>query len=951
MNKSLYFDGRQIKNYLVGFASLFAEIPYRDRDGNIKIVPIHYGSPSDVISFLEKNVDNTATTNRNRIKDVTIPMFSFRMVGIEKNNEKRRAPHDSLTVDLRSLGYKTGYMAMRPAPYKFTMELVCWASSDYQAFEITEQIIPYFNSPQQVKIEPLPRCPVSTTEVFLDNVEIDTDPESQKYSALITMTFSLTGYILSQPKIWSTNMAFELSMLVDNEINPNGNDNMFNDPNTNWSVGNEIRDLNSQPPRVIPAEVFEKYSSLEKFIKNTPELFAEYGITLEWYNLLVKNNRINEYGVVVDSSKLVVEYNGGEKTFYSDTIMMISEQINDVKYVYENEQIHMFIKSQTLEGNLKVLHDLMNDRDETIILYLKLLDNNLVTKGFNLTNIDISNVDKMKIFGTSRINVDDILNRLKNYLASLENFKIYKNALKIKGVLSEKNSIFVFENNIPIESFPLEIKNALVDSYSNQNTETLIVDFVLNKDHQLVIKAKPNLKSKLFIEKNDTFELNEIVFDNAGFYTLQTMQQDKFIGIILLPELHKPVVKGFVLRNLENSLDITTLNYNIFGLPQSYEIGVYNNKQTLIELDKDFFKISGFNTLLDNRFFDMDGYVVSILVYDLIQNNSAQKNDILRIVKQKYGFDYYTIISKAIELKHLIHVSEKYISITSNNSISSLINASEHNTGQQIVAPDLVQVVATDKDGKPIYDANRDGIIDAVDLAFLNVNVDNPEDYYYDLKYGVWHKKFKMSDMTQDRIDKIYVSLKNILFIIEKESYDEIVDFLILVGKNLVTSDFNLYSALSDSAKSREIRSLGYDVGDVEKILLTFRLFLNSVKVIIDEKDFIAYHIKNINEKSNSILYQLLNINFDRLIAGKYLQMYFSTFSTDTIRKEKALIIKPYLTENLAYYMDYYISEFDTLLNDIKKTTLFKECLNVNTGIFENELPNINDKLVKKYGV
>ena len=49
--------------------------------------------------------------------------------------------------------------------------------------------------------------------------------------------------------------------------------------------------------------------------------------------------------------------------------------------------------------------------------------------------------------------------------------------------------------------------------------------------------------------------------------------------------------------------------------------------------------------------------------------------------------------------------------------------------------------------------------------------------------------------------------------------------------------------------------------------------------------------------------------------------------------------------------MDYYISEFDTLLNDIKKTTLFKECLNVNTGIFENELPNINDKLVKKYGV
>ena len=67
---------------------------------------------------------------------------------------------------------------MRPAPYRFTMELVCWASSDYQAFEITEQIIPYFNSPQQVRIEPLPRCPVSTTEIFLDNIEIEQFIES-----------------------------------------------------------------------------------------------------------------------------------------------------------------------------------------------------------------------------------------------------------------------------------------------------------------------------------------------------------------------------------------------------------------------------------------------------------------------------------------------------------------------------------------------------------------------------------------------------------------------------------------------------------------------------------------------------------------------------------------------------------------------------------------------------
>ena len=215
MNENLYFDGRQIKNYLIGFASLFSEIPYKNRKGKIDVVPIHYGSPSDVVSFLDHNVDNEATKNRNRLKDISVPMFSFRLTGLERNVEKRRAPHDSITVDLRPLGYNIGYVAMKPAPYRFTMELVCWAASDYQAFEITEHIIPYFNSPQQVTIEPLPRSPVSTTEIFLESIDIDTDPSAQKYSAVITMSFSLTGYILTQPKIWSTNLKFELSMLID----------------------------------------------------------------------------------------------------------------------------------------------------------------------------------------------------------------------------------------------------------------------------------------------------------------------------------------------------------------------------------------------------------------------------------------------------------------------------------------------------------------------------------------------------------------------------------------------------------------------------------------------------------------------------------------------------------------------------------------------------------------
>jgi len=281
MNPNLYYDGRQIKSYIVGFASLFSEIPYQDRNGSMKIVPIYYGSLSDVISHLDLNVDNEATKNTNRIKDLTIPLFSFRMISLERNVEKRRAPHNYQTVDLRPSGYNIGYVTMYPAPFKFTMELTCWASSDYQAFEITEQIVPYFNSPQQVKIEPLPRSPVSETEIFLDSIEIDTDPESQT-STTVTMTFSLTGYILTQPKIWQTDMKFELSML------DSKHEDIFKDDA--YSFGKEIKDLNAST-KVMKAQN-NIVDDLEKFIKSHPLLLQKYGSVFEIYKILIDNKRV-----------------------------------------------------------------------------------------------------------------------------------------------------------------------------------------------------------------------------------------------------------------------------------------------------------------------------------------------------------------------------------------------------------------------------------------------------------------------------------------------------------------------------------------------------------------------------------------------------------------------------------------------------------------------------------
>lgn len=956
MNKSLYFDGRQIKNYLIGFASLFAEIPYRDRDGNILIVPIHYGSPSDVISYLEKNVDNAATANRNRLKDISIPMFSFRMTGIEKNNEKRRAPHDTFTVDLRSLGYKTGYVAMRPAPYKMTMELVCWASSDYQAFEITEQIIPYFNSPQQVKIEPLPRCPVSTTEIFLDSVEIDTDPESQKYAALITMTFSLTGFILAQPKIWSTNMAFELSLLTDNIIDttPDSFPAYPNKPSTDWTVGSEIRDLNVPRPSIIPADKVEKFKSLEAFINNTPELLVEYGETLNWYNILVDNGRIDAHGNVVDTNQLTVPYNEAEKTFYPESIMLIADKIDDVKYVYENSRIQQVMKSKTIEGNIRVLDDLYNDDTETISLYLKLLDNNLVTQGFNTTNISITNSDKMRIFGTSRINVDDALVRLKNYLAALENLKIYKQALTIKGIFTENKSVYAYKNNIPYDLLPSVVRENLDAGYLDDTQTELAAVFSLNSDGMLVITTTINTTISIMIETPTSTIFKDIVVDSSGKYVFDDIEIviDKAFGMVLKPNGYKTSVYGIIIRDLEKEIFYTSLDFRIFGVTDDYSYGVVGDVSVPVEFDVDFFKVSKFNTLLDSKFTELDTYVVCILMYNMMQQGSMVTSDLLKIIKNKYKLDSTGVVGKAIELKHLIDISEKYVDITSTMTNDGLISTDEYKIGQQTVSNDLAQTVSFDKDGKPIYDANRDGIIDATDLELLHANVDNPEDYYYELVYGVWHKKFKITDMTEERTISIMNDLKALLFILEKETYDEIVGFIILNGKNLVTSDFNLYSNLPDSDKSREIKSLGFNLLELSDELLVFRMFINAVRnILITERDFIFYKIgDSINPTSKSLMYQIENLNIDRLVIGKYLHMYFDTFATDEERIEKSSLIKPYLKESLSYYMDYYTTEFDTLIGDISTSTLFKECISYSdVDYLQKAYPLIAEKINSKY--
>jgi len=627
MNENFYYDGRQIKNYLIGFASIFSEIPYQDRKGIIRNVPIHYGSPSDIISYLEMNVDNEDTHNRNRLKDVTVPLFSFRMTSMERNVERRRAPLDTITVDLRSLGYSTGYVAMKPAPFKFNFELLLWASSDYQAFEITEQIVPYFNSSQQVTIEPLPKCPVSTSEVFLESLEIDTEPDSQKYSALVTMTFSLTGWLLSQPRIWSTNMKFELSMLDKENLNNNSN---YNDED--YSVGHEIIDNNSRPKPKTDKEL--SLETINNFITRTP-LAKIYGDKFDWYNELVLAGRIDpNTGQIINTEDLIIDWKGTEKTLDLSIMEMLVDDMEDVKYLFENEKLKFALSSHTLKDDIYVIGEMYEDVTDTIEIYLTLLDNNLVTKGFNRTSTPISNSDKLNMFGTTRVDIETVMDRMRTYLAGVENIKVKKDIIQEIDGMNERYSIMLFDIHLPLSEIPVEFKEQqdimidynkvrefdyIVDSYDEKNQKLKLK--VIIPENQDSLDSKPN-SIILVYQFQDMIKADEINIEynqDGSFFIEIPMVVGYIRGFNIITKAYSDnqddIISSFNIKGvyIQDNSDITTR----FNKGKK----IFNNTRIPnknIEVTDEYSGLFDENMVLNDRFINLNNYVITTLLYTRI---------------------------------------------------------------------------------------------------------------------------------------------------------------------------------------------------------------------------------------------------------------------------------------------------------------------------------------------
>ena len=317
----------------------------------------------------------------------------------------------------------------------------------------------------------------------------------------------------------------------------------------------------------------------------------------------------------------------------------------------------------------------------------------------------------------------------------------------------------------------------------------------------------------------------------------------------------------------------------------------------------------------------------------------------ISIIEKKYKITLDDIIKNANQLKHLIEISKNYIDIVNetNNNISGqdLINK------QQKATEDVSQAIAFDDNNKPIYDVNKDGFIDNLDLTQLGSVVDNPDEFYYELKYGIWYKRFRIENMSEARITKVIYDIKVLYYLLEKDDVSEIYDYLYLNSKDLVDKTYNINP--DNIEKQKEIKALGYDLEILETKLLFMRMFLDSLKnLLINERDYLIYKLTDMREESKAMLYRREGLDLDKIIIGKSLEKFLNSNINFDEKMEKETFIRSVLPISLGEYYNY-IYEFNLLINDMHKSGLFKESLAAESVWLDEQLPNVKERIENRY--
>ena len=183
-----YFFFNTQKSYIVTMLSLFNNIIIQKEDGRQTRVPLVWGSKEKAVVVNESDGMNTSTV---------FPKMALTLVGIHFDTTRKTNKFAKAPISISETGDTT--YQYNSVPYNFDFQLSIRTKNLADYWQISEQILPYFNPSISKNINEIPGRPSTSISITLGSVDVapDEDYGGEEEARFITGTlnFILKGNI------------------------------------------------------------------------------------------------------------------------------------------------------------------------------------------------------------------------------------------------------------------------------------------------------------------------------------------------------------------------------------------------------------------------------------------------------------------------------------------------------------------------------------------------------------------------------------------------------------------------------------------------------------------------------------------------------------------------------------------------------------------------------------
>lgn len=153
-----HFYHKSIKKVIATFGSLFSDVTIKTSTNKLVKVPIHYSQKQKWIEVLTVNPDS-----RDLYTDTTLPSFGFEITNFVYNPEMMINP---LNIQHFKAGPDNVDFMFASVPYTIGIELYLATNTVDEAYQIVEQILPFFTPQLTVTIKDIDLYNLNTNITF-----------------------------------------------------------------------------------------------------------------------------------------------------------------------------------------------------------------------------------------------------------------------------------------------------------------------------------------------------------------------------------------------------------------------------------------------------------------------------------------------------------------------------------------------------------------------------------------------------------------------------------------------------------------------------------------------------------------------------------------------------------------------------------------------------------------